>query len=91
LKNLTLDLEQAGLYLCKQIINHSMAQRVTKKQLRVQIKQTLLTTFDELKSDLSDKKFQRNVRRASKVLLAGLSVKKVAKKTKTNVEESVAA
>jgi hypothetical protein len=68
-----------------------MAQRVTKKQLRVQIRQTLLTTFDELKSDLSDKKFQRNVRRASRVLLAGLTVKKVPKKTKKNEEETVAA
>jgi hypothetical protein len=68
-----------------------MAQRVTKKQLRVQIRQTLLTTFDELKNDLSDKKFQRNVRRASKVLLAGLSAKKTGKKTSKVEEPGIAA
>jgi hypothetical protein len=83
-------LTPAVLYLCKQIINYFMAQRVTKKQLRVQIRQTLLTTFDELKNELSDKKFQRNVRRASRILLDGVSVKK-AKKTKKTEEASIAA
>lgn len=69
-----------------------MPQSVTKKQLRSQVAATLTNTFDGLKNELSDKKFQRNIKRASKALLAGLVIKKPGKKTKKiSQDENIAA
>ena len=55
----------------------------TKKELRSEIEQKMATTFDGLKDSVSSKKFNRNIKKASKVLLSGIkpaSEKKTAKK-----------
>ena len=66
--------------------------KVSKKEIRSQVAATLFTTFDGLKEGVGSKKFKRNVKKASKVLVAGLkktSTKKAPRKTKkeTSPEE----
>jgi Na+-translocating ferredoxin:NAD+ oxidoreductase RnfG subunit len=43
-----------------------------RKKLRLEIAATLSTTFTGLTKNLSEKKFQRNVRRASRILVDGV-------------------
>lgn len=78
-----------------------MSSKKLKKDLQQKVAETLAITFEEFKKDISPKKFRRNIRKASKALLAGLattptkesSVKKsIAKKTsgqKKKVQEPV--
>lgn len=63
-----------------------MATRQTKKELRQKIEETLAQTFEGLKNELSQKKFERNIRRASKVLAAGVKTKSSKKKEAKTVE-----
>ena len=42
-----------------------------KKKLQLEIASTLSTSIAGLKKNLSDKKFERNIRRASRMLVTG--------------------
>ena len=77
-----------------------MSSKKLKKDLQLKVVDTLLNTFGELKNEISPRKFKRNVRKASKALLAGLKIspkkesrvkkatpKKVAPKKKAVVEK----
>lgn len=61
-----------------------------KKELKLKVEETLATTFTDLSGNISPKKFKRNLRRASRALLAGLKVttvkKSPVKKAKKNKE-----
>lgn len=62
-----------------------MSSKQIKKDLRRQVADKLTTTFETLNKDISPKKLQRNIRKASKALLSGLKVKpgkQIAVKTK---------
>jgi len=62
----------------------------SRKEIRSQIAATLFTTFDGLKEGIGSRKFKRNIKKASKVLVAGLkkpTVKKAPKKKKKEVIE----
>lgn len=61
------------------------------KELKLKVEETLAATFTDLSGNLSPKKFRRNLRRASRALLAGLKVtsakKTAVKKVKKKKEE----
>ncbi|KIC95021.1 hypothetical protein [Flavihumibacter solisilvae] len=65
-----------------------MAKKQTKKQLQAEVALTLQKTFSEFKDQLSDKKFNRNIRKASKIILTGI---KLAKPTNNKIKEKPAA
>jgi hypothetical protein len=72
----------------------SVSQKLSKKVLRNQVAETLISTFEGLKDNVSPKKFKRNIKKASKVLLTGVkppSKRKSAKKIKAPVKSQVAA
>ena len=56
-----------------------MANKQTKKQLQAEVALTLQKTFGEFKEQLSDKKFSRNIRKASKIIISGIKPAKPAK------------
>lgn len=61
-------------------------EKSAKKTLRTQIENKLLSTFEDLKSKVGEKKFNRHVKKASKILAAGAKdqkPKKVKKAAKT--------
>lgn len=67
----------------------SVSQKLSKKDLRNQVAQTLISTFEGLKDAVSQKKFKRNIKKASKALLTGVkppAKKKSSKKTKPPVK-----
>ena len=63
-------------------------EKSAKKTLRTQIEDKLFSTFEDLKSKVGEKKFNRHVKKASKILAAGAKdakpkkVKEAAKPTK---------
>lgn len=54
----------------------SKAKLKTKKKLREDISETLANTLSKLKDGMGEKKFHRNIRKASKVLIADFNVGK---------------
>lgn len=56
-----------------------------KKQLRKKIAETLETTFTDLKKQVGEKKFEKHVKKASKVLAAGAALKTKTKAAKPKV------
>jgi hypothetical protein len=61
-----------------------------KKELKFAIIQTLISNFDTLKDQLGEKKFSRNIKKASKALAMGLKPAPLVKKTKkAKVSKSV--
>ncbi len=69
----------------------SLSQKISKKDLRNQVAQTLISTFEGLKETISPKKFQRNIKKASKILLTGVKPtlkKKSVKKAKVTAKSS---
>lgn len=57
-----------------------MSKKQSKKQLQAEVVLTLQNTFGEFRDQLSDKKFSRNIRKASKIIISGI---KPAKTTNT--------
>ena len=60
-----------------------------KKDLRLKIEETLSKSFVTLEGKISHKKFRRNIKKASRALLAGLKVtssKKKERKIKAEAE-----
>lgn len=56
-----------------------MAVKKSKKVLQQKVAETLKTTFGGLKDEISPKKFKRNIKKASKALVAGLKTSAVKK------------
>jgi hypothetical protein len=58
--------------------------KLSKKKLRKEIQATLQSTFSNLKDSIGEKKFERHVKKASKILCAGAtkSIEKIAKSKK---------
>jgi hypothetical protein len=56
-----------------------------KKQLRKKIAETLEATFTDLKKQVGEKKFEKHVKQASKVLAAGAATKTKSAKLKVVV------
>jgi hypothetical protein len=70
----------------------SVSQKLSKKDLRNQVAETLISTFEGLKDTVSPKKFRRNIKKAVKALLTGVkppSKRKSAKKIKEPVKSQV--
>lgn len=70
----------------------SVSQKLSKKDLRNQVAETLISTFEGLKDAVSQKKFKRNIKKASKALLTGVKPpvkQKSAKKIKIPVKSQV--
>ena len=59
-----------------------MKSKKIKQELRSKIENTLKVTFPELPGEIKPKKFDKNIRKASKALLAGLKINH-SEKTKT--------
>ncbi len=59
-----------------------------KKELKLKVEETLATTFTDLSGNISPKKFKRNLRRASRALLAGLKVTPVKKSSVKTAKKS---
>ncbi len=53
----------------------------SKKALRQQVESTLAVTFADLKGAISEKKFNKNVKKAGKRLIAGLKQAPAVKET----------
>lgn len=65
------------------------AKKTPKKTIRKQIEQQLITTFNHLKEEVSPKRFNRSIRKASKILSEGirpLRAKSKSKKTTPRVK-----
>jgi hypothetical protein len=62
--------------------NRKMASQKLKKELRQKVKNSLSKSLSALKGKISPKKLKRNIKKASKVLLAGLKVKSAKKRRK---------
>lgn len=58
-----------------------------QKQLRKKIAEMLETTFTDLKKKVGEKKFEKNIKKASKVLASGAATKQ---KTKTSKPKAAA-
>lgn len=58
-----------------------------KKQLRKKIAEMLETTFTDLKKKVGEKKFEKHIKKASKVLASGAATKQ---KTKTSKPKAAA-
>jgi signal recognition particle GTPase len=72
----------------------SLSKKLSKKDLRNQVAETLISTFEGLKDNVSPKKFRRNIKKASKALLTGVrppAKKKSTKKIKAPAKPQVAA
>jgi hypothetical protein len=52
-----------------------MASKKPKKDLRQKVKASLTKSLSMLKGKVSPKKLKRNIKKASKILLAGLKIK----------------
>ncbi len=50
-----------------------MSTTLSKKELRSQVTQKLMDIFTDLKSELGEKKFDKNIKKASKNLIDGLA------------------
>jgi hypothetical protein len=59
-----------------------MAAKKLKKELRQKVKASLNKSLSTLKGKVSPKKLKRNIKKASKVLLAGLKVNSANKRRK---------
>lgn len=51
-----------------------MSSKKIKKEIQQKLADTLTATVEDLKAKLSPKKFKRNIKNASKALVAGLKV-----------------
>jgi hypothetical protein len=60
----------------------SKTKKTAKKEFRTKIAEQLNTTFGDLKGRISAKKFERKIRKASKVLSQGVKPAKSEKPTK---------
>jgi hypothetical protein len=49
-----------------------MSSKKIKKNLQLKVAERLTATFGDFQKDMSQKKFKRNIKKASKALLAGL-------------------
>jgi hypothetical protein len=59
-----------------------------KKEFRLKIAELLTTTFSDLKDRISNKKFERRIQRASKVLAQGINPAKETKPVKKATPKS---
>ena len=58
-----------------------------KKKIRVEVAQTLMTTFSKFDNQLSPKKFKRNIKKATKALVAGIKPEPESKPLKVKKEK----
>lgn len=65
-----------------------MSSRKSKKQLRSEVALTLFNTFSKFNDKISPKKLKRNIKKASKALVAGMKVDNP-KKTDDTKEEVI--
>ena len=67
----------------------SKAKKSARKEFRSKIAERLTTTFGDLKERISEKKFERKIREASKLLSQGIKFEKAAKPPKQKTLKKV--
>ena len=60
----------------------------SKKEIRISIAKTLTAQFENLKDIISEKRFRKNVKKASKILAAGVKEKSANGKIKTAAKKT---
>jgi hypothetical protein len=67
----------------------SKAKKSARKEFRSKIAERLTTTFGDLKERISEKKFERKIREASKLLSEGIKLEKSTKPAKQKTLKKV--
>jgi hypothetical protein len=67
----------------------SKAKKSARKEFRSKIAERLTTTFGDLKERISEKKFERKIREASKLLSEGIKLEKAKKAAKQKTLKKV--
>ena len=67
----------------------SKAKKSARKEFRSKIAERLTSTFGDLKERISEKKFERKIREASKLLSQGIKLEKAAKPAKQKTLKKV--
>ena len=60
----------------------------SKKEIRIELSKTLATTLNGLKDNIPVKKLDRNIKKASKILLSGLKLTSKKKKSSKKKKET---
>jgi hypothetical protein len=69
----------------------SKAKKSARKEFRSKIAERLTTTFGDLKERISEKKFERRIQEASKLLSRGVKLEKATKPVKKKTLKKVTA
>jgi len=67
----------------------SKAKKSARKEFRTKIAERLSTSFGDLKERISEKKFERRIQKASKLLSQGVKLEKTAKPEKKKTLKKV--
>jgi len=67
----------------------SKAKKSARKEFRTKIAERLSTSFGDLKERISEKKFERRIQKASKLLSQGVKLEKAAKPEKKKTLKKV--
>jgi hypothetical protein len=69
----------------------SKGKKTARKEFRSKIAERLITSFGDLKERISEKKFERRIQKASKLLSQGIKLEKAAKPEKKKTLKKVTA